>query len=222
MGCCQSLLLCEPVGPCHGRCGSSCFQWSPCGRTLLDQRCRKKYRKVTSLSGLSVDDVLLCVAVVPYQIVNYRMLMVCELELFSPRTTESLSHSCDFINFVWIYRKKRLKFQVLQPEKIGILLVVLVKTRLNEIAAISENWDQISQIIELLTVEWTFEVFGLGMTQWDVLQALYWKPLPFSTWFLEPFWAILHQHRSSFHWHSTEVWKFAWGLNNFIMKNCLE
>lgn len=54
---------------------------------MLDQRCRKKYRKGISLSGLSVDDVLLYVAVVPYQIINDRMLMVCELELFSPRTT---------------------------------------------------------------------------------------------------------------------------------------
>lgn len=43
-----------------------------------------------------MDDVLLYVAVVPYQIISYRMLMVCELELFSPRTTESLSHSYDF------------------------------------------------------------------------------------------------------------------------------
>lgn len=83
-----------------GRCRCSCFQESPCGRTVLDQKCRKKVQKRRFVSGLPVDDVLLYVAVVPYQIINYRMLMACELELFSPRTTESLSHAYDFMKFV--------------------------------------------------------------------------------------------------------------------------
>lgn len=57
-----------------------CFsrsQGSPRGRTALDRRCRETYRKGAGFSGLPVADV----ALVPYQIINHRMLRVCELEL---------------------------------------------------------------------------------------------------------------------------------------------
>lgn len=37
----------------------------------------------------------------------------------------------------------------------------------------SENWEQVAQLMELLTTEWTFEVSGLGMTQYGVPQTLY-------------------------------------------------
>jgi len=40
------------------------------------------------------------VAAVLYQIINYTILIVCELELFSPRITGSLSHSYDFMGFM--------------------------------------------------------------------------------------------------------------------------
>lgn len=78
---------------------------------------------------------ILYVAHVTYQIINLRMLIVCELELFSSRTAENLSHSYK----ICLNTEEKTKVLGTTAKDNSNFVLSDEETRLKGTAALSDN-----------------------------------------------------------------------------------